>query len=113
MTRLGCYARRHRSNGYASIHQLQVTESSRPINQHCGHLIAAEHGSGVDLAIAKDQNSEVYNFLANTGAKYGVGLWEAGSGIIPQIVLENCAFPGLTLIGTDSHTPNGLQTAAA
>merc|ERR1712048_1433783 len=52
-------------------------------------------------------NKEVYNFLATAGAKYGVGFWRAGSGIIHQIVLENYAFPGLMLIGTDSHTPNG------
>lgn len=78
-----------------------------PSTIHCDHLIAAEHGSAADLATAKDQNSEVYNFLATAGAKYGVGFWEAGSGIIHQIVLENYAFPGLMLIGTDSHTPNG------
>jgi aconitase B len=56
---------------------------------------------------SQDINSEVYNFLASAGAKYGVGFWKPGSGIIHQIVLENYAFPGVLLIGTDSHTPNG------
>merc|ERR1719499_2790976 len=60
-----------------------------------------------DLAHAKELNKEVYNFLATAGAKYGVGFWKPGSGIIHQIVLENYAFPGLMLIGTDSHTVNG------
>jgi len=78
-----------------------------PSTIHCDHLIAAEKGGPEDLAAALDQNSEVYNFLATAGAKYGVGFWKAGSGIIHQIVLENYAFPGLMLIGTDSHTPNG------
>lgn len=78
-----------------------------PSTIHCDHLIAAENGGPEDLAAAMDLNSEVYNFLATSGAKYGVGFWRAGSGIIHQIVLENYAFPGLMLIGTDSHTPNG------
>jgi aconitate hydratase len=78
-----------------------------PSTIHCDHLIAAEKGGPEDLAAAKELNSEVYNFLATAGAKYGVGFWKAGSGIIHQIVLENYAFPGLMLIGTDSHTPNG------
>jgi len=78
-----------------------------PSTIHCDHLIAAEKGGPEDLAAALDLNKEVYNFLATAGAKYGVGFWKAGSGIIHQIVLENYAFPGLMLIGTDSHTPNG------
>jgi len=78
-----------------------------PSTIHCDHLIAAEKGGPEDLAAAKELNKEVYNFLATAGAKYGVGFWKAGSGIIHQIVLENYAFPGLMLIGTDSHTPNG------
>lgn len=78
-----------------------------PSTIHCDHLIAAEHGSATDLAFAKEQNKEVYNFLSTAGSKYGVGFWNPGSGIIHQIVLENYAFPGLMLIGTDSHTPNG------
>jgi aconitate hydratase len=78
-----------------------------PSTIHCDHLIAAEKGGPEDLADAKELNKEVYNFLATAGAKYGVGFWKPGSGIIHQIVLENYAFPGLMLIGTDSHTPNG------
>jgi len=78
-----------------------------PSTIHCDHLIAAEKGGPQDLADAKELNKEVYNFLATAGAKYGVGFWKPGSGIIHQIVLENYAFPGLMLIGTDSHTPNG------
>ena len=64
-------------------------------------------GGEKDLARAKDINSEVYKFLASAGAKYGLGFWKPGSGIIHQIILENYAFPGVLLIGTDSHTPNG------
>jgi aconitate hydratase len=60
-----------------------------------------------DLARAKDINKEVYDFLSSSGAKYGIGFWKPGSGIIHQIVLENYAYPGLMMIGTDSHTPNG------
>lgn len=78
-----------------------------PSTIHCDHLIAAEHGGPKDLADAKEINKEVYDFLSTSGAKYGVGFWKPGSGIIHQIVLENYAFPGLMLIGTDSHTPNG------
>jgi aconitate hydratase len=78
-----------------------------PSTIHCDHLIAASQGGDKDLAKAKDVNKEVYSFLASAGAKYGVGFWKPGSGIIHQIVLENYAFPGVLLIGTDSHTPNG------
>ncbi|EDQ87748.1 uncharacterized protein MONBRDRAFT_37734 [Monosiga brevicollis MX1] len=78
-----------------------------PSTIHCDHLIEAKDGSATDLAVAKDRNAEVYNFLATAGAKYGVGFWKPGSGIIHQIILENYAFPGVLLIGTDSHTPNG------
>merc|ERR1712142_1375424 len=78
-----------------------------PSTIHCDHLIAAEKGGPEDLAAACEQNKEVYRFLETAGAKYGVGFWKAGSGITHQIVLENYAFPGLMLIGTDSHTPNG------
>merc|ERR1712241_838636 len=69
--------------------------------------IQAQIEGNKDLARAKDINSEVYNFLATSGAKYGVGFWKPGSGIIHQIILENYAFPGLLMVGTDSHTPNG------
>jgi aconitate hydratase len=78
-----------------------------PSTIHCDHLIEAQIGGVEDLARAKDINKEVYNFLSTAGAKYGVGFWKPGSGIIHQIILENYAFPGLLMIGTDSHTPNG------
>lgn len=78
-----------------------------PSTIHCDHLIEAQLGAAQDLQKAKDVNREVYDFLATAAAKYGVGFWKPGSGIIHQIVLENYAFPGLLLIGTDSHTPNG------
>merc|ERR1719357_448558 len=78
-----------------------------PSTIHADHLIAAENGSAADLKVANDINSEVYNFLGSAGKKYGVGFWQPGSGIIHQIVFENYAFPGVLLIGTDSHTPNG------
>lgn len=78
-----------------------------PSTIHCDHLIEAQVGGDKDLARAKDLNKEVYNFLSTAGNKYGVGFWKPGSGIIHQIILENYAFPGLLIIGTDSHTPNG------
>uniref|UniRef100_A0A8I5ZLT6 Aconitate hydratase, mitochondrial n=1 Tax=Rattus norvegicus TaxID=10116 RepID=A0A8I5ZLT6_RAT len=78
-----------------------------PSTIHCDHLIEAQLGGEKDLRRAKDINQEVYNFLATAGAKYGVGFWRPGSGIIHQIILENYAYPGVLLIGTDSHTPNG------
>ncbi|XP_029312508.1 aconitate hydratase, mitochondrial [Cottoperca gobio] len=78
-----------------------------PSTIHCDHLIEAQTGGVADLARAKEVNEEVYNFLSSAGAKYGVGFWKPGSGIIHQIILENYAYPGVMLIGTDSHTPNG------
>ena len=78
-----------------------------PSTIHCDHLIEAQTGGEEDLARAKDINKEVYEFLSSAGNKYGVGFWKPGSGIIHQIILENYAFPGLLMIGTDSHTPNG------
>ncbi|XP_044731479.1 probable aconitate hydratase, mitochondrial [Chrysoperla carnea] len=78
-----------------------------PSTIHCDHLIEAQVGGVKDLARAKDVNKEVYSFLQSAGAKYGVGFWKPGSGIIHQIILENYGFPGLLMIGTDSHTPNG------
>uniref|UniRef100_A0A665WD89 Aconitate hydratase, mitochondrial n=1 Tax=Echeneis naucrates TaxID=173247 RepID=A0A665WD89_ECHNA len=78
-----------------------------PSTIHCDHLIEAQIGGAQDLQRAKVINQEVYNFLASAGAKYGVGFWKPGSGIIHQIILENYAYPGVMLIGTDSHTPNG------
>lgn len=78
-----------------------------PSTIHCDHLIEAQSGGEKDLRRAKDINQEVYNFLSTAGAKYGVGFWKPGSGIIHQIILENYSYPGVMLIGTDSHTPNG------
>ncbi|XP_041098122.1 aconitate hydratase, mitochondrial isoform X2 [Polyodon spathula] len=78
-----------------------------PSTIHCDHLIEALSGGTQDLERAKDVNQEVYNFLSTAAAKYGVGFWKPGSGIIHQIILENYAYPGVLLIGTDSHTPNG------
>lgn len=78
-----------------------------PSTIHCDHLIEAQVGGDKDLSRAKDLNKEVYNFLSSSGSKYGVGFWKPGSGIIHQIILENYAFPGLLMIGTDSHTVNG------
>ncbi|XP_071541241.1 aconitate hydratase, mitochondrial-like [Panulirus ornatus] len=78
-----------------------------PSTIHCDHLIQAQIDGPKDLKRAIELNKEVYNFLSTAGAKYGVGFWKPGSGIIHQIILENYAFPGLLMIGTDSHTPNG------
>lgn len=86
-----------------------------PSTIHCDHLIAASPaGAESDMKRATDQNSEVYEFLSSAAKKYGLGFWKPGSGIIHQIVLENYAFPGLLMIGTDSHTPNagGLGACA-
>jgi aconitate hydratase len=77
-----------------------------PSTVHCDHLILAKRGSALDLVDANDTNREVYDFLRSVSAKYGVGFWGPGSGIIHQVVLENYAFPGGMMIGTDSHTPN-------
>lgn len=85
-----------------------------PTTVHCDHLIEAQIGGEKDLARANEINKEVYDFLASATAKYNIGFWKPGSGIIHQIVLENYAFPGGLMIGTDSHTPNagGLGMAA-
>ncbi|HMH20450.1 MAG TPA: aconitate hydratase [Puia sp.] len=77
-----------------------------PSTVHCDHLIQAKTGAVSDLATAKDVNKEVYDFLASISNKYGIGFWKPGAGIIHQVVLENYAFPGGMMIGTDSHTPN-------
>ncbi|KAL9019490.1 MAG: hypothetical protein Q9185_003282 [Variospora sp. 1 TL-2023] len=77
-----------------------------PTTVHCDHLIEALEGGDQDLARAQSTNKEVYNFLSTSCAKYNIGFWKPGSGIIHQIVLENYAFPGGLMIGTDSHTPN-------
>ncbi|MCB9320818.1 MAG: aconitate hydratase [Lewinellaceae bacterium] len=77
-----------------------------PTTVHCDHLIQAEVGATADLKTALNINSEVYDFLSSVSNKYGIGFWKPGAGIIHQIVLENYAFPGGMMIGTDSHTPN-------
>jgi len=85
-----------------------------PSTVHCDHLILAETGASEDLSRAQDKNREVYEFLSSASQKYNIGFWKPGSGIIHQVILENYAFPGAMIIGTDSHTPNagGLATVA-
>ena len=77
-----------------------------PSTIHCDHLIQARTGAAEDTRRAKEQNKEVYDFLRSAAQKYGIGFWEPGAGIIHQVVIENYAFPGGLMIGTDSHTPN-------
>jgi aconitate hydratase len=77
-----------------------------PSTVHCDHLIIAKKGAVDDLSFAKDLNKEVYDFLSSVSNKYGIGFWKPGSGIIHQVILENYAFPGGMMIGTDSHTVN-------
>jgi len=77
-----------------------------PSTVHCDHLIQASVGASADLGIAMSQNKEVYDFLESVSAKYGIGFWKPGAGIIHQVILENYAFPGGMMIGTDSHTVN-------
>ena len=79
---------------------------SVPTTVHCDHLIRAHAGAASDLLVAEDENREVFDFLRSISARYGAGFWKPGSGIIHQVVLENYAFPGGLLIGTDSHSPN-------
>ncbi len=95
----------------AQMALLQFMQAGRPTvavpsTVHCDHLIQAETGATEDLAKAKSQNKEVYDFLASVSDKYGIGFWKPGAGIIHQVVLENYAFPGGLMIGTDSHTVN-------
>jgi aconitate hydratase len=85
----------------AGLPEVQV-----PSTVHCDHLIQAKENGKVDLLAALEGNSEVYDFLESVSAKYGIGFWKPGSGIIHQVVLEQYAFPGGMMIGTDSHTPN-------
>ena len=77
-----------------------------PTTVHCDHLIVAKEGESQDMSEAKVSNQEVYDFLSSASSHYGIGFWSPGSGIIHQVVLENYAFPGGLIIGTDSHTPN-------
>jgi len=95
----------------AQMALLQFMQAGRPkvavpSTVHCDHLIQAKIGADTDLDTAKSQNKEVYDFLASVSDKYGIGFWKPGAGIIHQVVLENYAFPGGMMIGTDSHTPN-------
>jgi len=83
-----------------------LDEAAVPTTVHCDHLIQAKAGADIDLKFALDINSEVYEFLRSVSARYGIGFWKPGSGIIHQVVLEQYAFPGGMMIGTDSHTPN-------
>ncbi len=86
--------------------QAQLKTVAVPSTVHCDHLIQARDGAQADMDRAIDENKEVYDFLASASKKHGIGFWEPGSGIIHQVVLENYAFPGGMMIGTDSHTPN-------
>ena len=78
-----------------------------PTTVHCDHLVRARAGADKDLEVAGDENREVYDFLSSVSNRYGLGFWKPGAGIIHQTVLENYAFPGGLMLGTDSHTPNG------
>jgi aconitate hydratase A / 2-methylisocitrate dehydratase len=103
--------------GQTAMLQFMQTGRDRiavPTTIHCDHLIQARTDGLTDLRRSLDENREVYDFLRSAAAKYGAGFWEPGSGIIHQVVLENYAFPGQLLIGTDSHTPNagGLGSCA-
>ncbi|MBE0639930.1 MAG: aconitate hydratase [Bacteroidales bacterium] len=95
----------------AQMALLQFMQAGRskvavPSTVHCDHLIQAKVGAKEDLQVAKDANKEVFDFLASVSNKYGIGFWKPGAGIIHQVVLENYAFPGGMMIGTDSHTVN-------
>ncbi|MGE9516478.1 MAG: aconitate hydratase [Solitalea-like symbiont of Tyrophagus putrescentiae] len=103
----------------AQMALLQFMQSGKPSAHvpstvHCDHLIQAKEGAAPDLKHAGETNKEVYDFLESVSNKYGLGFWRPGAGIIHQVVLENYAFPGALLIGTDSHTPNagGLSMLA-
>ena len=95
----------------AQMALLQFMQAGRPkvavpSTVHCDHLITAKNGAEKDLAFANNESKEVYDFLASVSNKYGIGFWKPGAGIIHQVVLENYAFPGGMMIGTDSHTVN-------
>jgi aconitate hydratase len=86
--------------------QAEIPRVAVPTTVHCDHLIQAYQGASKDTETARGTNREVYDFLASASRKYGIGFWKPGAGIIHQVVLENYAFPGALMIGTDSHTPN-------
>src|SRR6266446_5485289 len=103
----------------AQMALLQFVQAGRrrvavPTTVHCDHLIQARAGASSDLSAALQENREVFEFLRSASAKFGIGFWQPGAGIIHQVVLENYAFPGGLMLGTDSHTPNagGLAMAA-
>lgn len=103
--------------GQSGMLQFMQTGRDRvavPASIHCDHLIQARVEGEADLAASRDENDEVYRFLRSVAARYGLGFWEPGAGIIHQVVLEQYAFPGEVIIGTDSHTPNagGLGACA-
>ena len=83
-----------------------LKQTSLPTTIHCDHLIRAQVEGETDMRVSLDENSEVFKFLESSASKYGIGFWKPGAGIIHQVVLENYAFPGGLMIGTDSHTPN-------
>ena len=91
-----------------------LSKVKAPTTVHCDHLILARKGAEFDLGVSMQTNEEVFDFLESVSAKFGIGFWRPGAGIIHQVVLEHYAFPGAMLIGTDSHTPNagGLGTIA-
>lgn len=96
----------------AQMAMLQFIQANKkrvavPSTIHCDHLIRAQSGAKEDIERAITENKEVYDFLASAAEKYGIGFWKPGAGIIHQVVLENYAYPGGLIIGTDSHTPNG------
>ncbi|HWU37395.1 MAG TPA: aconitase family protein, partial [Candidatus Acidoferrum sp.] len=100
--------------GMLQFMQTRRTRTAVPTTIHCDHLIQARVEGDSDLRESIAENSEVYDFLRTAAAKYGVGFWGPGAGIIHQVALENYAFPGELMIGTDSHTPNagGLGACA-
>ncbi|PIZ30960.1 MAG: aconitate hydratase [Alphaproteobacteria bacterium CG_4_10_14_0_8_um_filter_53_9] len=86
--------------------QAKKDEAAVPVTIHCDHLIRAHKGADSDLGVANKENEEVYDFLHAAGQRYGFGFWKPGAGIIHQVALEQYAFPGCMMLGTDSHTPN-------
>ena len=86
--------------------QAGLKQTSLPTTIHCDHLIRAKVQGDIDMKVSLDENSEVFKFLQSASAKFGCGFWKPGAGIIHQVVIENYAFPGGLMIGTDSHTPN-------
>ncbi len=86
--------------------QAQLKAVAVPTTVHCDHLIQARVGAAEDMKVALEENKEVYDFLKSASDKHGIGFWKPGAGIIHQVVLENYAFPGGMMVGTDSHTPN-------